>query len=106
MYGAAEESDYEPPAKSQKIRTEATSAVAGEAILPRLAPQLARRAQNDGSNYLEPCVHGAVAYPRLSAPWETGRYDRCWSRLPRQELGVLSKHRRRCLNVLWKRKDG
>jgi hypothetical protein len=30
MYGAAEESDQEPPAKSQKIRTEATSAVPGE----------------------------------------------------------------------------
>jgi hypothetical protein len=42
MYGAAEESDSEPPARSQKIRSEATSAVPGEAILPRLALQLAR----------------------------------------------------------------
>lgn len=42
MYGAAGESDQEPPARSQKIRSEATSAVPGEAILPRLALQLAR----------------------------------------------------------------
>src|SRR5712691_4880388 len=32
MYGAAEESDQEPPAKGQKIQTEAIWAVPGEAI--------------------------------------------------------------------------
>ncbi len=37
MYGAAEESDSKRPARSQKIRSEATSAVPGETILPRLA---------------------------------------------------------------------
>jgi hypothetical protein len=41
MYGTAEESDQEPPARSQKIRTEATSDVPGEATRPRLALQLA-----------------------------------------------------------------
>src|SRR6266536_2161639 len=41
MYGAAEESDSKRPARSQKIRSEATSAVPGE-VLPRLALQLAR----------------------------------------------------------------
>lgn len=40
--GPPKKSDSEPPARSQKFRREATSAVPGEAILSRLALQLAR----------------------------------------------------------------
>jgi hypothetical protein len=80
MYGAAEESDYEPPAKSQKIRTEATSAVAGEAILSKGRPAHAVLSLTRGQvNAVRAAFKAGIAPPELrgSSGFHNPKCGRC-----------------------------